>query len=171
MFGHCKGYKLSLDRLRVELLKLRPAGSWRRPPLALTAACPTLGTIIMTCAPYKIILRKSRPRVLAPHTLPRTLCSAHSARTPYLALEGRKGGACFGRCGENLRGRHARTLRTADGSGEPARAWSQPGTWSLRIPAMASSWGDFRPSPMAYPAVRTLPKLPLPVRPETRPTS
>ena len=40
-----------------------------------------------------------------------------------------------------------------DGSGEPARAWSP--AWdirSLRIPAMASSQGDVRPSPMAYPA-------------------
>ena len=32
---------------------------------------------------------------------------------------------------------------------------------SLRIPAMASSQGDVRSSPMAYPAVRPLPKLPL----------
>eukprot|EP00964_Phaeocystis_antarctica_P085129 scaffold53716_cov67-Phaeocystis_antarctica.AAC.5 len=40
-----------------------------------------------------------------------------------------------------------------------------------RIPAMASSQGDVRPSPMAYPAVRPLPKLPLPLRPETGPTS
>ena len=39
-------YKLSLDRLRVELLKLRPAGSWRRPLLALTTACPTLGDLL-----------------------------------------------------------------------------------------------------------------------------
>ena len=39
--------------------------------------------------------------------------------------------------------------------------------WALwRIPAMASSQGDVRPSPMAYPAVRSLPKLPLPLRPE-----
>ena len=30
-----------------------------------------------------------------------------------------------------------------------------------RIPAMASSQGDVRSSPMAYPAVRPLPKLPL----------
>ena len=35
---------------------------------------------------------------------------------------------------------------------------------------MASSQGDVRPSPMAYPAVRSLPKLPLPLRPETRST-
>eukprot|EP00964_Phaeocystis_antarctica_P071148 scaffold43363_cov95-Phaeocystis_antarctica.AAC.1 len=40
-----------------------------------------------------------------------------------------------------------------------------------RIPAMASSQGDVRSSPMAYPAVRPLPKLPLPLRPETGPTS
>ena len=40
-----------------------------------------------------------------------------------------------------------------------------------RIPAMASSQGDVRPSPMAYPAVRPLPKLPLPPRPDTGPTS
>ena len=40
-----------------------------------------------------------------------------------------------------------------------------------RIPAMASSHGDVRSSPMAYPAVRPLPKLPLPLRPETGPTS
>ena len=33
-------------------------------------------------------------------------------------------------------------------------------------PAMASSLGDVRPSPMAYPAVRSLPKLPRPLRPE-----
>eukprot|EP00964_Phaeocystis_antarctica_P099917 scaffold65675_cov85-Phaeocystis_antarctica.AAC.5 len=38
-----------------------------------------------------------------------------------------------------------------------------------RIPAMASSQGDVRSSPMAYPAVRPLPKLPLPLRPETGP--
>ena len=31
---------------------------------------------------------------------------------------------------------------------------------------MASSQGDVRSSPMAYPAVRSLPKLPLPLRPE-----
>ena len=31
---------------------------------------------------------------------------------------------------------------------------------------MTSSQGDVRSSPMAYPAVRTLPKLPLPLRPE-----
>ena len=31
---------------------------------------------------------------------------------------------------------------------------------------MASSQGDVRPSPMAYPAVRSLPKLPRPLRPE-----
>ena len=37
---------------------------------------------------------------------------------------------------------------------------------------MASSQGCVRPSPMAYPAaVRPLPKLPLPLRPETGPTS
>ena len=57
----------------------------------------------------------------------------------------------------------------SDGSGEPARAWSP--AWDMvvaswRIPAMASSQGDVRPSPMAYPAVRSLPKLPLPLRPE-----
>ena len=40
-----------------------------------------------------------------------------------------------------------------------------------RIPAMASSQGGVRPSPMAYPAVRPLPKLPLPLRPETRTTA
>jgi hypothetical protein len=40
-----------------------------------------------------------------------------------------------------------------------------------RIPAMASSQGDVRSSPMAYPAVRPLPKLPLPLRPDTGPTS
>ena len=33
---------------------------------------------------------------------------------------------------------------------------------------MASSQGDIRASPMAYQAVRTLPKLPLPLRPESR---
>ena len=43
------------------------------------------------------------------------------------------------------------------------------GRW--RIPAMASSQGDVRSSPMAYPAVRPLPKLPLPPRPDTGPTS
>ena len=36
---------------------------------------------------------------------------------------------------------------------------------------MASSQGDVRSSPMAYPAVRPLPRLPLPLRPETRTTS
>eukprot|EP00964_Phaeocystis_antarctica_P014147 scaffold7785_cov57-Phaeocystis_antarctica.AAC.3 len=40
-----------------------------------------------------------------------------------------------------------------------------------RISAMASSQGDVRSSPMAYPAVRSLPKLPLPLRPETGPAS
>eukprot|EP00964_Phaeocystis_antarctica_P028484 scaffold16062_cov81-Phaeocystis_antarctica.AAC.7 len=38
-------------------------------------------------------------------------------------------------------------------------------------PPLASSQGDVRSSPMAYPAVRPLPKLPLPLRPETRTTS
>ena len=46
-----------------------------------------------------------------------------------------------------------------------------PAGYGLRVHAMASSQGDVRPSPMAYPAVRPLPKLPLPLRPETGPTS
>eukprot|EP00964_Phaeocystis_antarctica_P134659 scaffold98921_cov66-Phaeocystis_antarctica.AAC.2 len=37
--------------------------------------------------------------------------------------------------------------------------------------SVASSQGDVRPSSMAYPAVWSVPKLPLPLRPETRPTS
>ena len=36
---------------------------------------------------------------------------------------------------------------------------------------MAFSQGDVRSSPMAYPAVRPLPKLPLLARPDTGPTS
>eukprot|EP00964_Phaeocystis_antarctica_P086573 scaffold54847_cov33-Phaeocystis_antarctica.AAC.1 len=55
-----------------------------------------------------------------------------------------------------------------NGSGEPE---SSLGYGCSRIPAMASSQSDVRPSPMAYPAVRSLPKLPLPLRPETGPTS
>jgi hypothetical protein len=67
------------------------------------------------------------------------------------------------------RRRHASYLVTGPGSRHGLGA--QPGTWSPRIPAMASSQGDVRPSPMAYPAVRPLPKLPLPPRPDTGPTS
>ena len=58
-----------------------------------------------------------------------------------------------------------------DGPGSQARAWSPPGIRLLRIPAMAPSRGDVRPSPMAYPAERPLPKLPLPARLETRTTT
>ena len=54
--------------------------------------------------------------------------------------------------------------RTGPGSRHGLGA--QPGMRSLRIPAMASSQGDVRSSPMAYPAVRSLPKLPRPLRPE-----
>ena len=64
-----------------------------------------------------------------------------------------------------------RQARTFGRSGEPARARAQPGIWSLRVPVMASSQGDVWSTPMAYPAVRTLPKLPLPLRPETWSTS
>ena len=39
-----------------------------------------------------------------------------------------------------------------------------------RIPGLMALQGDVRPSPMAHPAERPLPKLPLPVRPETRTT-
>ena len=45
---------------------------------------------------------------------------------------------------------------------------AQPGIRSAQNPAMAPSRGDVRSSPMAYPAERPLPKLPLPGRPETR---
>ena len=57
-------------------------------------------------------------------------------------------------------------LRGAGTGLEPSLGYDR---W--RIPAMASSQGDVRPSPMAYPAVRPLPKLPLPPRPDTGPTS
>ena len=56
------------------------------------------------------------------------------------------------------------------GTGQPLAAATTLGYDRSRIPAMASSQGDVRSSPMAYPAVRPLPKLPLPVRPDTRTT-
>ena len=68
-------------------------------------------------------VRKSRPRVLTPHTLPRTLCPAHPA--PHTISGARRGVLSRGRRSENLR--EHRTV-PSNGSGEPARAWSQPGT-------------------------------------------
>ena len=84
---------------------------------------------------------------------PGTPCPAHT----YWRSEG---GARCSRGGENPT-ETCTYLVTGPGSRHGLGA--QPGTWSLRIPAMASSQGDVRSSPMAYPAVRPLPKLPLPL--------
>eukprot|EP00964_Phaeocystis_antarctica_P078567 scaffold48869_cov52-Phaeocystis_antarctica.AAC.3 len=89
--------------------------------------------------------------------LPRTPCPAH--------LFWRSGwGACCSRGGENPTDRLARTPERVRGAGTGLK--SSLGHDRSRIPAMASSQGDVRSSPMAYPAVRPLPKLPLPLRPE-----
>ena len=92
-------------------------------------------------------------------------------RTPFHWRSG--GGACCSRGGanpcENPTDRLARTSERVRGAGtglEPSLGYD-----CSRIPVMASSQGDVRSSPMAYPAVRPLPKLPLPVRPDTGPTS
>eukprot|EP00964_Phaeocystis_antarctica_P011917 scaffold6576_cov65-Phaeocystis_antarctica.AAC.3 len=60
----------------------------------------------------------------------------------------------------------------------PARGAGAAGHGLCGEPAYTAHWhrvwrgqGDVRSSPMAYPAVRSLPKLPLPLRPETGPTS
>ena len=72
---------------------------------------------------------------------------------------------------ERVQTPRADCTRVVDGPGSQARAWSPPGIRLPRISAMASSRGDVRSSPMAYPAERPLPKLPLPARPETRTTT
>jgi hypothetical protein len=73
---------------------------------------------------------------------PRTPCPAH-------IFWRSEGGARCGRGGENPT-ETCTYLVTGPGSRHGLGA--QPGTWSPRIPAMASSQGDVRPSPMAYPA-------------------
>ena len=75
---------------------------------------------------------------------------------------------CVGPSGGNPAGRSPGSL-TVWGAKPWAR--SPPGIRLLQIPAMAPSRGDVRSSPTAYPAVRPLPKLPLPVRPVTCPTT
>ena len=68
------------------------------------------------------------------------------------------------------RRRLARTLGRVRGAGrgmEPSLGHDRCGS----LQWLPSSQGDVRSSPMAYPAVRSLPKLPLLLRPETRTTS
>ena len=84
-------------------------------------------------------------------------------RTHFLAL----GRGCLSR-GHERQTDNDRTV-PRDGSGEPARAWSP--AWGTVVRG-SLQWPPARvmcvPSPMAYPAVRPLPKLPLLLRPETR---
>ena len=89
------------------------------------------------------------------------------------ALQGAGGGAFLiaVRAGERVKTLRADRSRVVDGPGSQARARSPPGIRSLRITAMAPSRGDVRSSPMAYPAERPLPKLPLPDRPATPTTT
>ena len=107
-------------------------------------------------------------------------CPAHPARTPCPAHLARKGftlttfsgardGVLVAVAAVKTRRRLARTPERVRGAGTGLE--SSLGYDRSRIPAMASSQGDVRSSPMAYPAVRSLPKLPLPLRPETGPTS
>ena len=88
---------------------------------------------------------------------PGTLCPAHTF--------GARKGVLETVAAVRARRRHVSHLVTGLGSRHGLGA--QPGIRSLRIPAMALSRGDVRSSPMAYPAERPLPKLPLPLRPET----
>ena len=103
------------------------------------------------------------------HADPLRRSSAHPA--PHSLTGARKRGGLETVAAVKTRRRHVSDLVTGPGSRHGLGAQpAQPGTWSLRIPAMASSQGDVRPSPMAYPAVRPLPaKLPLPLRPGTGP--
>ena len=105
---------------------------------------------------------------IAPHTgLPRTHL-AWKGFTPT-TFSGAREGVLVAVAAVKTRRRLARTSERVRGAGtglEPSLGYGRS-----RIPAMASSQGDVRPSPMAYPAVRPLPKLPLPLRPDTGPTS
>jgi hypothetical protein len=98
--------------------------------------------------PKKKTLTPHNPSVLTPKfpdpDCPGTPCPAHT----YWRSEG---GARCSRGGENPT-ETCTYLVTSPGSRHGLGA--QPGTWSPRIPAMASSQSDVRPSPTVYPAVR-----------------
>ena len=81
-----------------------------------------------------------------------------------------EGGACCSRGGEYPTETCMYLVR---GPGSRHGLGSQPGIWSPRIPAMASSQGDVRPSfpdgmHTSQRSVRPLPKLPLPLRGQAR---
>ena len=70
--------------------------------------------------------------------------------------------------------KRVKTLRTgrsrvSDGPGSQARAL-EPARDTVAADPRRLHWGDVRPSPMAHPAERPLPKLPRAPRPETSTT-
>jgi hypothetical protein len=100
---------------------------------------------------------------------PRTCPENSPAHLAPHTFSGAREGVLVAVAAVRTRRRLARTSERVRGAGtglEPSLGYGRS-----RIPAMASSQGDVRPSPMAYPAVRPLPKLPLLARQDTGPTS